>query len=828
MASPGADRRVCAHCGQPLRLADGRPSGGDDGTSRYCCAGCAAAAAWLDVAGASTSAPGCCVAPTATAPRADRSESTSRAGLHAPTDPDARRLVLLVEGMHCASCVGLIEQALGALEGVQSVRVALPLKRVEIHFDPARTQAPRLIARIEALGFKTTRPGAGSERSTVERRQALARLALAGLGTMQAMMFAEPLYWGAEGLQPATRDFFRWITFLVATPVLFYSGMPILRGAWIELRQRRPGMDLPIALALLLGYGASVWVTLTGGREVYFDAVAMFIFFLGIGRYCEARARERARNTIELLQASGDEWAWRVVGERVEPVLVSALAVDDELRVRQGESVPADGVLLDAAAELDESLLTGESRPVLKRRGDPLYAGSSPIAAPLRLRVVRRAQDSLRARLIRLMEQAQLERPPWARRLEGSAARMSFGLLLLWAVVSALWWWYDPERSLAISLSVLAVACPCAIALALPAALAAAYARLAGAGVLLTRSEALENLARCTLVVFDKTGTLTRGRPTLRQSWLAPDRSTREVLGYAAALERAVHHPLAAAFVADDPPTVDAARVEPGRGVRGSIDGVEYRIGRADYVAELGAKPTVPALPEEAIHLGRSGEWLAAFTVEDELRADASIAVAALLARGMRPHILSGDAEAAVRRVAERLAIAGYDARLSPDQKLARIRQWQAEGQTVLMVGDGSNDAPGLAAADVSVALGAGSALAQRAAHVVLLRDELAQLPAAIDLAHRYRRIVRQNLLWALGYNLVGILAASLGYVPAWLAAIGMSASSLLVTLNALRLAPATPPRARGHADPIPPTNPAARGGSHCPAVSLSPEGASR
>ena len=797
-------RATCFHCGEPLPAQPVRDT--VSGAERpFCCTGCAAAARWIGEASLDDyyrlRQSDAARVGTETLDYADwdRDELLSE---HSIVVDGGREITLLTDGMRCAACAWLIDRALSREPGVREVAANAITGRIRIVWDSARTPLSTLLSRLAALGYRPSL-ATGETRERERRRERnrwLLRLGVAGLGAMQAMMYAEALYLDTAGeMSLPTRDFFRWITFLVSTPVVFYAGWPFLEGMWRELRGRRLGMDTLIAGSTLLAYFASLFETLRGGVHVWFDAAVMFVFLLLTARMLEQRARGIASAQVDALARARPALATRERADGgAEIIPLSALAVGDIVRVAVGEGVPADGEVLgdagDAATAFDESLLTGESEPVAKPPGAMAFAGSVCRERPARLRVARTGADTRLSQLTRLVERAQEQRPPIARAADRIAGWFVTVLILAAALVYAWWRMHDPARAFEVALAVLVVSCPCALSLAVPAALAAAHGGLAKLGVLALRGEALDTLARADRIVFDKTGTLSDRRPRLAEVTLfeaarfeeAMSGMTRDAaLAIAAALERDSGHPLAAAF-ADAGivarPAVSDLRSEPGHGVVGSIDGRRWRLGRAAWAAGRD--------DDEAVWLGDGQRAAARFLLRETPRADAADALGALRAQGLRVALCSGDAEAPVARMAATVGIPADDmrARQTPEDKLAYVRTRQAAGEIVAMVGDGINDAPVLAGADVSLALADGAALAQRAADFVVTGGALQRIPQAIALARRSRHIVRQNLAWALGYNLLALPLAATGQVTPWIAAIGMALSSLLVTLNALRL----------------------------------------
>ena len=776
----------CFHCDEALAAAPVRLR--VDGAERgFCCDGCAAAAQWIRDAALDDyyrlrSAPAARVS-TDAADLAlwDREEVLAE---HASAIAGGRELTLVTDGMRCAACAWLVDRALAREPGVLEVSANAVTGRIRIAWDPARTPLSAPLRRLLALGYRPYL-ATGEARERAQRRDRnrwLLRLGVAGLGAMQAMMFAEALYLDTAGeMSHPMRDFLRWVTFLVSTPVVFYAGWPFLSGAWRELRRRRAGMDTLVAASTLLAYVASLVETVRGGAHVWYDAAVMFVFLLLAARLLEQRVRRMASARVDALARARPAFATRERDGAREAVPVSALAVDDIACVAAGEAVPADGVLLDAHAAFEESLLTGEPHPVAKAAGDAVLAGSVCRERPARLRITATGAGTRLSQLARLVEQAQAHRPPLARIADRVAGWFVAALLAVAVLVFFAWRAHDPARAFEVTLALLVISCPCALSLAVPAALAAANGALARLGVLPVRADALERLARVSDVVFDKTGTLSDGRPMLADVALFGGTTRAQVLRIASALERDSGHPLAAAFAGH--PDGTAARdvvAVPGRGIEGDVDGVRYFLGQAGFAGG--------AADDGALWLGDGRRALARFVLAEQARPDADNAVDALRAQGLALHLSSGDGVAAVARFASSLGIDEAHARQSPGDKIAYVRDLQRRGRVVAMVGDGLNDAPVLAGADVSIAIGGGAALAHRAADLVLATPALARIPEAFALARQARRVVRQNLAWAVGYNLLALPLAALGLVTPWLAALGMAASSLAVTLNALRL----------------------------------------
>ncbi len=713
--------------------------------------------------------------------------------------------VFSAEGIRCANCARSIRTGLAALLGVTGTEVNVVNSRVSVSWNSQLTSLAAILATVARLGFKPV-PLVGEAAATAqraERRTSLKRIGLAGLGSMQIMMYAAGLYTGAfHGIDPALAGLLKWTCLLIATPVLLYSGAPILRGGLHDIRRRTLGMDVTVSLALVLAFVASVFNTVRGEGEVYFDSVTMFIFFLLLGRYVEMNGRHQTASVTDALARALPATVTRIPeGTTVtEKLPLAQVRPGDRLRVASGEVIPVDGIVLSGIALVDESLVTGESAARQRATGEALLGGSINTGAAITLQVSSAPNASALHSLVRLLERAQGERPRIGLAAERMASWFVLRILVLTALVAVGWAFVDPSRAFPAVLAVLVATCPCALSLATPAAIAAATARLARLGVLVTRSDAVEGLAQIDTVILDKTGTLTTGNPRVLETQTREGLSSGEALAVAAALEESSRHPVAQAFRvhgAGKLPCEDA-REFPGEGIEGTIGGRLWRIGRPTFALEpsLGCADAPghpgslasPIAEGAGIMLADASGAAATFVVSDELRTDADATVTRLRELGLDVRLASGDREGPVAHVARRLGIAQPAARMRPEDKLALLRELQADGHHVLMIGDGMNDGPVLAAANVSMAMGHGSSIAHAAADLLLLRDSLASLPDSVAIARRTLVIIRQNLRWSVAYNLAAVPVAALGLMPPWVAAIGMSMSSLLVVMNARRV----------------------------------------
>ncbi len=715
---------------------------------------------------------------------------------------------LQLSGLHCAACAGIIEDALQRVPGVLDARVSAAASRAEVRWDPQRTRASALVGAITRAGYGAAPDAAAPQRAlrAREQRQGLWRLFVAGFCTMQVMMYATPAYVAAAGeITPDLQRLLQWASWLLTLPVVLFSAGTFFGGAWRSLRSRRIGMDVPVALGIIVTFIASSGATFDPGgvfgREVYFDSLTMFVFFLLAGRTLELRARHRVADALEgALQRLPESVQRLDDAGAVTQVSVRQLRAGDRVRVLPGQAFPADGVLLDGRTQADEALLTGESMPVPKRAGDAVVAGSLNLLAPAVMRVDRLGADTRYEGIVALMRGAFTQRPVQLRLADRLAVPFLWGVLLLAAGAAAVWSVIDPGRAVWVAVSVLIVTCPCALSLAAPSALLAATGALARRGVLLQRIDALEVLANVDWLFVDKTGTLTEDRLELRATVVTP--AARDAgLSEAAALQRAASlaqlsiHPLSRALSAAAGPAVQEPTAWSevhelaGSGLQArAADGTWFRLGSPQWVSGAAEPLADHAGSGNEVSFGPIGVPWAHFELAEVLRADAARAIERLQAGGVHIALLSGDQPARVAALAQRLNIVDVRGAATPEGKLDAVARAQAQGHHVAMVGDGVNDAPVLARADVSFAFAQGAAVSKSRADAVVLGNRLSDVADARELAHRTMRVVRQNLAWAVVYNAACIPLALVGWLPPWAAGLGMASSSLLVVLNALRL----------------------------------------
>ncbi|QSX31841.1 cadmium-translocating P-type ATPase [Shewanella cyperi] len=785
----------CFHCAEPIAAVDSFSTFIDGEHRPMCCPGCQAVAQAIVDAGL-------------TSYYRYRSEPASRQqalvpealkGFSAYDLPEVQQdfvhsqngleeVTLTVDGISCAACAWLIEHKLKQMPGVKQAMVNSTTQRALIKWLPDQLKLSNILNEINRIGYHAAPFQLDSEELASSRnsRRFLLRLGLAGFATMQVMMFALALYAGYfTDLETEFRDYFRWVSLIFAAPVVFYSAQPFYFSALRALLSGRLNMDVSVSIAICGAYIASCVATIQGTGEVYFESVSMFTFFLLLGRYFEQSARRKASVSASNLHKLVPLTAVRLTNGTPEEIPAKRLVLNDIILVKPGEAIAADGKVISGVSGVNEAMLTGEQHPVLKRPAEQVYAGTINLEQPLEIQVSALGQDQLVAEIMRLQEFAANSRPAIAI-LADKLARYFSATILTIATITFLIWHYfiSPEDAFWITLSVLVATCPCALALATPTAVTCATGLFTRLGIISRTPGVFEKLPQVNTVLFDKTGTLTNGNVTIDGIRLFDEYTEAEVLEFAAALEYGSLHPIAKAFSPYLSSSLKATAIRHfvGEGIEGNIEQKTFRIGNAAFCncSPVDAK-------RQWIYLSCDGKLIAAYALEDKLRADAKQTVDELKREGFGLAIASGDNSRHVLEVAESLGIEKVHANLKPADKLALISELQAHHK-VAMFGDGINDAPVLAAAHVSVAMGSGTALAKNNADLILLGDHLHRFTQAVAIAKRTRRIIRQNLAWALGYNLLVLPLAVTGHVVPYVAAIGMSASSLIVVSNSLRL----------------------------------------
>ena len=709
---------------------------------------------------------------------------------------------VVVQGMHCAACAYTVEKALMSVSGVKSVEVSATTHRAKVVWSASKVLPSKWIGALVDAGYGAV-PALDTSLRQIrqkEMRLALWRWLVAGFCMMQLMMYAYPSYIAGDGdITPEMVNLLRWAAWVITLPVLLFSCGPFFANAWRDIRRREISMDLPVAIGMgitfLVSSAATFDPTGVWGAEVYFDSLSMFVFFLLTGRWLELRMRDKTAGALEaVMNRLPDSVERQKADGQFERVSVANLQVDDLIRVNVGEGFAADGVIVQGNTLTDEALLTGESHPQVRAKGDAVVAGSFNLSAPVVVRVVKVGGDTQFSQIVDLMQSASIQKPRLAQLADRMAKPFLLGVLVL-ALGAAAWWWQtSPSQALMVAVSVLIVTCPCALSLATPAAMLAASGALARQGVLVRQLQALEALAEVDTVIFDKTGTLTRDAQRITQDWTSQEQSATSVLEWAAALAKHSFHPYSRAIqLAFETSGVTASASAEfvlefmGQGIEGRVEGQKLRLGSAKF-CRLENKTLPPEALGAQVHLCSESALLGSWKFAEDIRPDAADTVRWLKDAGIEVWLLSGDQSAAVELAAKQLQIAHAQGVCTPKDKLHTLQTLQAQGAKVAMVGDGLNDGPVLSAAHVSLAFVHAVPLAQSKADLVVMGDSLMTVAHSIRMARHTLHIVKQNLAWAAVYNAVCVPLAVMGWLPAWLAGLGMALSSLGVVLNALRL----------------------------------------
>ena len=718
--------------------------------------------------------------------------------------------VLMLGGITCSACIWLIEQQLLRTDGIIRIDLNYSTRRCRAVWDNEKIRLSDILLKIRQTGY-TAEPYDAQKIEAAnqkERKQYIIRLAVAGLGMMQTMMFALPTYLYGNDIEEDFLQILHWGGFLMVLPVVFYCAVPFYQGTLRDLKNRRVGMDTPITVAIIMTFIAGVYSLATNaGQGMYFESIAMLLFFLLGGRFMEQIARRKAGDAAERLVKLIPAFCHHMpdypdTQETCEAAVVK-LKAGDIVMVKPGETVPVDGTVVEGSSAVNEAMLTGESLPVAKMPSEKVTAGTLNTQSPLIIRTDRTGSSTRLSHIVRLLDRALAQKPRTAELAEQYASTFVFGELLLAVPVFIGWMFYaDAHTALWITVALLVITCPCALSLATPTALAASTGALAREGILISGKQTLETLAQTTDIIFDKTGTLTRGNPTVSRISLLSGTDEAFVLAVAQALEQQSEHLLARAIlnhrVSDGMiPDIWVGQrlnhVGEGVGAQLTVNGETqvWALGRAAYVAKIAGEPPQDEQASEsgsAVYLGNQLGFQAVFYLQDPLKEGAEEVVRKLKRQNLTLHLLSGDRETAVAETARSLGIGHYRSQAMPEDKLEYVKALQKEGKRVLMIGDGINDAPVLAQADTSAAVAGGTDIARDGADIVLLNEDLNTVPHMLVQAGRTRQIIRQNLSWASAYNIIAVPLAVLGYVQPWIAALGMSFSSLVVLGNAMRL----------------------------------------
>lgn len=726
-------------------------------------------------------------------------------------DSNILEVSLILEGITCAACVWLNEKHLSSLPGVISVNINYSNHRARVRWDNTKIQLSDILESISRIGY-LAHPYDPEQHQLIierERKQQIKRLGVSGLLGMQIMIFAVAMYSGDWwGMEESFKHSFRWLSLALCIPLLLYCSSVFFKSAYRDLRNKRVGMDVPVSLGIGIAFAASTANTIHGSGEVYFDSVAMFTFFLLSARFFETGSRKQTSEATEALLNLKPAVATRLINytenrsstiEYQENVAVTDLACGDFLLVHPGDVVPADGIIVSGISGINESLITGESLPVTKQVNDPVIGGSTNTENPLIIQVKKLGEESVLYSIQRLIDEAQHTKPAIAKLADRIASWFVTLLLSIAAAVAYYWYAIAPSQWLEITIATLVVSCPCALSLATPAAITAATGQLAKIGLLPKRTHALETLAHATDFVFDKTGTLTEGKIKLEKTDLLADGyNEQQVLTVAASLEANSEHPIAKALLQAHRSeenrqalsSVENLKHSTGQGIQGSVNNTDWYIGNHEFIlkhSDCTPEDTAEGSTSK-IYLATRQQCIAAFVLSDQVRKEAGSLIEQLQHKNKNTRLMTGDREENASSISRQLGIQYCQADLKPENKLKNVKALQQQGAIVVMTGDGVNDAPVLAGADLSIAMGKGTQLAAATADMILISNNVEHIYHGYLIAVKTLAIIKQNLSWALLYNVIAIPAAAMGYVEPWLAAIGMSTSSLVVVLNALRL----------------------------------------
>jgi len=725
-----------------------------------------------------------------------------------------REVSLILEGIVCAACIWLNERHLNTLPGVISASINYSNNRAKVRWDNNRITLSEILESITRIGYLAHPYNPDRQQALIEKekKQQLRRIGIAAVLGMQIMILAVAMYTGDWwGIEEDFKQMFRWVSMAITVPLLLFASSPFFSAALRDLKNKRVGMDVPVALGIGIAFSASVTHTIQGSGEIYFDSVAMFTFFLLSARYFESGARKRTAEATEALLNLQPTIATKLDTDdngvfdhqRQTSISVAELNIGDYVLVRPGEHIPADGSIIEGTSGINESLITGESLPITKSIDDNVIGGSTNTESPLVIKIDKIGDDTVLASIHRLLDEAQNRKPAIAKMADRLASKFVAIILLLACGVAFYWYQTDPEHWVAITVATLVVTCPCALSLATPAALTAASGQLAKLGLLPTSATALETLSKASDFVFDKTGTLTRGNIQLIKTISLDNSDIEHHLQIAAALEAGSEHPVAQSLIQAASETthnngqikVSELDNKAGSGVNGIIKNTQWYLGNINYINQVCEQTVSTSLLIEhqineltLVALASNKKIFAIFAFDDEIREEAPALIQKLKLQNKTITLMTGDHKANAMRIAKKVGIENIYADMKPADKLAQVQAMQQKGAIIAMTGDGINDAPVLAGANVSIAMGSGTQLAAAHADMILLSNHIEHLYSGYQISKRTLKIIKQNLGWAFSYNLLAVPAAATGHIDPWMAAIGMSASSLFVVLNALRL----------------------------------------
>jgi Cu2+-exporting ATPase len=790
----------CFHCGLPNLEGDKYPVTILNETHNMCCPGCQAVASAIVENGLESYYE----FRTEPAAKGDSALDNTLNKLAVYDEPELqeefvlesgshKEIQLTVEGITCAACGWLIEKQLAKVLGVKKVAVNVGARRAIVSWDDEQIKLSQILKTLKDIGYESLPFQADNHEASFqsEQKSYLKRLGLAGLMTMQVMMLAMGQYFDLfSSIDADTTRYFNWISLVLTTPVVLYSGSVFYLSALKATLARSINMDITITIAILSTYIAGIITVNEPDAEVYFESICMFIFFLLISRFLEQRTRYKANQISSNMLKHIPVTAYKWVNGELSSVLAKQLQVGDLVLVKAGEIIPVDGEITEGHATIDESMLTGEFESVEKEIGGTVYGGTLNQLGVITIKVNKTLKYAMVNQILRLQETALANKPKVALMADRISRHFGAVVLVLTALTYTFWYLQNSPHAFWIAISVLVATCPCALGLATPSALTCAMAKLNRNGILLKRADALEQLTDVSDIIFDKTGTLSCGEFSIEKVWVADESQKESLISIATALELRSEHPIAKAFshseIKPQHQKIDKFTVSIGNGISGEIDGNTFCLGSINFILTTTKSAPDDLITDASIVLSKNGEIVAAFWLVDKIKPGVSKVLDKLTA--YETSILSGDSEKNVKEVASKLGIAKTYAQCTPSQKLDTIHQLQQQGKTVLMLGDGINDAPVLAAADVSVAVGNASDLAKNAADVILLNVQLDSLLMVLSMAKRTRNKIKQNMAWAIAYNLLVLPLAMAGYLTPWMAALGMSISSIIVVYNSTRL----------------------------------------
>lgn len=789
-----ANQNLCYHCGLPLTPGDTYPSTILKQTRDMCCPGCQA----VSEAIVSNGLEDYYRFRTEYADKGDESLDSTMEKLTAFDHPEIqtefiiedgseKQIQLTIEGISCAACGWLIEKQLLKLHGISRVAVNVSARRATVTWSQSQLNLSDIIGQLEQIGYHALpfQPDEHEASFQKENKRFLRKLGLSGLMSMQVMMLAIGLYFGVFGsIDDQTKHFFHWVSLILSTPVVLYSGSEFYRNAMNGLRVNSLNMDFSVTIAILGTFFSSAWATVQQTGEVYFESVCMFVFLLLISRYLEHRTRYRASqisaNMLKYIPVSATLFR----NGMTESILAKHLKPHHQILVKPGETFPVDGLVIKGDGSADESMLTGESNAVKKQPQDTVFGGTINVSGNFIVEVTNELKLSLVNKILRLQENALANKPKAAIYADKASRYFVVIVLIIAALSYGSWLIIQPDRAFWIMIAILVATCPCALSLATPTALTSAIAKLNQYGLLVKKADVLDILPEVDTIVFDKTGTLTKGHSSVTEINIYGDITKKQAMTLAASLESYSEHPIAKAFADHDLLPVENVKSVLGFGIQGVIDGLDMKIGHFSFMAPC--SKLTHNLDKSLIYLQQNKQLVASFRLADTLRDEGLELIKTL--KEKRLVLLSGDDELNVKRIGEQLGIGEVYWRHSPEQKLNFIRDCQKNKAKVLMVGDGINDAPVLAAADVSIAMGEAADMSKRSADILMLNPKLANINKLFSMAVKSRRKIKQNMAWAVGYNVLVLPLAVTGLLTPWMAVVGMSLSSIIVVSNSVRL----------------------------------------